>query len=207
MGTIQPRARGGASIGASLDARKRREEQLGRQRVDLPKPVPPVVTGGGVVGMAEIRSTAGSVTWAAGQTKMAYTGVTYDAPTDPNAGGGGASSPSWATVSGHQIIVTPGWYIPVLTLAAIWTNGGAPAAFGGPYTNGGWDSVHNNYPIVPLAPMGSGLAGFVQVANFGPTYVQAGGDLHAELRAIGGAATGDCDPVQSYAVWNITKLG
>ena len=209
MVTFNPRARGDGSLRGELAARRKREEQLGRQRVEMPKPTPaPVATGGGVVGMAEVRSTSGSVIFGAGQIEMSYQGVTYSAPSDPNTGGGGAApSLSWVRVDGYQIFLDPGWYIPVLSLACIWNNGGAPASFGGPYMGGGWDAVHNDRPTCPSATIGSGMTGFMQIANFGPTYMQLGGYLHAELRAIGGPATGGNDPVQSYATWNITKLG
>ena len=212
MGTINPRARGGAPLGETLRARRLREEQIGRQRVDIPKPKP-AASGGGVVGMAQVFASVGSVTWGAGEVQMNYTAVTYDAPTDPNSGSGGGESSipvsSWLSTSGYQLTVTPGWYIPVLYMRLTWTTfAQCPVGFGGPYMNGGWDAVHNDngiHPAVRFATGGGG--GLVQIANHGPTYMGAGTDLHAELRSEGGAPSGANDPSLSAIVWNITKLG
>jgi hypothetical protein len=200
--------------GKNAAAQKDRE-QIRRLLSTQPKPAKPApVTGGGIVGMAQLVSTGG-VVFHAGTSSMSYEGVTYGAPTDPNAGSGGGESSvdvsSWLTVSGYQLLLAQGWYIPVLTLRVWWDDVNAvPPAFGGPYMYGGWDSVHNDYGIHARATFSTGGAGgFQQIANYGPTYMGPGTDLHAELRAVGGNPTADnnSSPTLSTAVWNITKLG
>lgn len=212
MANINPRARGGNSLSATLAARKAREEQLGRQRVVLPKPTPaPVATGGGVVGMAELIATSGSVVWPAGNIAFSYEGVTYSTVRDPNAGSGGGETKvpieSWLTVNGYEITLAPGWYIPVLNMRILWTGLGAPAAFSGPYMNGGWDIAHNDQSIHGKTPYGQSGTGLWQIANYGPTYMGAGTNLHAECLAVGGNPTADSDAGSSAITWNITKLG
>jgi len=208
---MRPRPPASQGLRAANHARDKDVEQV-RRLLSTSKPAPKAApAGGGVVGMAQVVASNGSVTWAAGQIEMNYAGVTYNSPTDPNAGSGGGESSvpvsSWLTTSYHQIMVTPGWYVPVLYMRITWVNGAqSPAVFGGPYTNGGWDSVHNDYGIHPKVGFSSGAAGFVQIANYGPTYMGAGTDLHAELKSIGGPPTGACSPASSAIVWNITKL-
>ena len=157
---------------------------------------------GGIVGMAEVLSTAGSVEMPAGYGNLAYEGVAYGAPYDPN----GGAAPSWLTVDGYQLTCTEGWYEPVLYGRIVWdAEGDAPAAFG-PYIQGGNDAVHNDYSIVPVTPVGGGRFGCVQIVNYGPTYLTADTPLHAEWRAVGGSAPGGSNPAQSALLWTITKL-
>jgi hypothetical protein len=212
MGTPNPRPRGGATMRDLERANANDRGQMRRLLSTPPRPkvAPPV--SGGIVGQAELVSSGG-VVFNAGTSEMSYGGVTYDAPTDANAGGDGESSvpvSSWLSVDGYQIFVDPGWYIPVLYMRVQWDDlTQAPPAFGGPYTSGGYDAVHNLYGIHARIPFTTdGKGGFQQIANYGPAYIHEGSDLHAELRALGGNATApnNSSPLLSRIAWDITKL-
>lgn len=214
-----PSSQSGAAPGMRDVVRELREHKrqidILFRRLSVPAKLPtPVVAAGGIVGQAEIVSSGG-VVFPAGATEMTYYGVTYGTPNDVNAGTEGESTvpiSDWLTVDGYQLYVTTGWYIPVLYQRVLWDDiNDAPPAFGGPYTYGGWDSVHNDYGIHPRIPFGgsdSSAGGFQQIANYGPTYVHEGSDFHAELRPVGGVVAGvnNDDPYQSRIIWDITKL-
>jgi len=192
------------------DGRKT-DDILDRKITRMPKI--PAAASGGVVGIAEVSSTGG-VSFPAGVNQMDYAGVTYGDPYDPYSGTPGASTiavSSWLTVEGYQLSLTPGWYIPVVTMKAVWDDvNDAPPGFAGPYMNGGYDSAHNDLGCHARVQFGTdGSGGFQQVANYGPTYMVDGTDLHAELRALGGtpAADNNASAALSRVVWNITKLG
>jgi len=212
MPTPAPRPRGGGSMRDRLREDRKDREQIRRQHIVIPKPKPPVVpSGGGIIGMAEVISTSGSVIWGAGQSALAHGSVSYGTIRDPYAGSGGGESKSpissWLTINGNEITLAPGWYIPVLDMRLVWATGAGPSAFGGPYMNGGWDVAHNDYAQHPSTPSGDGFEGLYQIANFGPTYMSAGTNLHAECRAVGTRPTADNDVDSSAIIWNITKLG
>lgn len=215
MGTPNPSARGDAGFGTRIGRLEDNVEQLRRlitRRPKIPAPVvaAPVATGGGVVGMAELVASSGSVAWNAGRSTFSYDGVTYSTVRDPNAGSGGGETKaplsSWLTVNGFEITLAPGWYIPVLNMRILWSGEGSPASFTGPYMQGGWDIAHNDTPIHPKTPLESG-SGLWQIANYGPTYMGAGTTLYAQSWAIGGPPTADNDAAGSAITWNITKLG
>jgi hypothetical protein len=210
VGTIRPRPRTTQSLASKNAAAQKDREQIRRLLSTQPKPAKPApVTGGGIVGMAQVASTGG-VVFQASVVSMDYTSVTYGSPSDPYAGSGGAGTIDWLTISGYQLFVTAGWYIPVLTMAVLWDDAAtAPPAFSGPYMNGGWDSAHNDNGVFPRVTFNTGSGGIQQIANFGPTYMTDGADFHAELRTVGGTATAanNSSPSLSRIVWNITKLG
>lgn len=204
---------------SGLDARVSKVEDAIRQlreRAARPQKIPKAVaSGGGIVGQAELVSSGG-VVFPAGASEMSYFRVTYGSPTDVNAGDEGESTipvSDWLTVDGYQLYVEPGWYIPVLYMRVLWDDiSDAPTAFGGPYTYGGWDAVHNDYGIharIPFGGSASTAGGFQQIANYGPTYIHEGSDFHAELRPVGPPPSADnnSSAFQSRIVWDITKLG
>ena len=207
MGVMRPRPPASQGLRAANTARDKDLEQFRRSLSTAPKPKP-APPSGGIVGMAQVLSTGG-VSWASGNSEMSYGGVTYGAPSDPNDGTDGASSPSWLSIDGYQLFVTPGWYIPVLTMRVTWDDvNDAPLGFSGPYMSGGYDSAHNDNGCHARVPFSTTNGGFQQVANYGPTFIPAGSDLHAELRSLGGppTASNNPSPALSRIVWNITKL-
>jgi len=176
---------------------------------DLHQPVWRPAASGGIVGMAEVISTNGTVQHLSGNVNMSYTGVTYNSPSDPFAGTGGASTAavsSWLSVSGYELTLSPGWYVPVLYVRLRWgAESDAPPALS-LYMGGGVDSIHNDSAIFTKAALGGGGWGIQQTINFGHTYVGEGDTLHAEVRGSGAAPTGDAISALSAIVWNITKL-
>jgi hypothetical protein len=213
MGTVNPRPRGPRTTASELRAARLDREQLRRQASRPPKLAPKAApAGGGIVGMAQVLSTGG-VLFQAGNNQMSYEGVTYGSPTDPNAGSGGGESSvdisSWLTVSGYQLLLSPGYYIPVLDMRVIWDDPDtAPVSFSGPYIGGGWDPAHNDNSIFPRTILSNaGKGGIQQLVNHGPTYISDGGYVHAELRGIGVPPTVDSNAALSSIVWTITKLG
>lgn len=204
MGTVNPRTRGPVGVASELKAATADRQQI-RRLVSSIK-IPPSTTGG-VVGMAEVVATAGTVLMPSGGGNLDYASVTYGAPYDPNVGGG-ASDPSvssWLSVSGYQLTPTAGWYEPVLYVRLIWDSQvNAPAAFG-PYIQGGNNAVHNDYSVVPGTVYSGGRWGLVHIANHGPTYMDGTMAFHAEVRPFGTVA-GNSNPAQSALLWNITKL-
>jgi len=208
---MRPRPPQSQGLRAANHARDKDVEQV-RRLLSAQKPAPKAPPAGGVVGQAEVVSTGG-VVFNAGTNEMSYGGVTYGSPTDPNEGSDGASSvpvSSWLTVSGYQLFVTPGWYIPVLYMKVLWDDiATAPASFSGPYMYGGYDAAHNLFSTHAPVPFSTdGKGGFQQIGNYGPTYIHEGSDFHAELRASGGnpTAANNSGPFQSVIAWNITKL-
>jgi hypothetical protein len=199
--------------GKNAAAQKDRE-QIRRLLSTQPKPAKPapVVSGGGIVGMAEVRSTAGSVLFASGQAAMSRDAVTYGTVTDPYSGSPGAAATapsSWCTVDGYQLSLTPGWYNLTISIQIVWAVEGTTPASLSAYIQGGWDVAHNNTSYFPAASLGTpGFPSFgiLQVVSHGPTFINDGDLVWAECPGSG-YPSADNDPSRSSIIWNITKYG
>jgi hypothetical protein len=211
VGTLNPRPRGGASLSGELRASRDDRQQIRRLLSTQPKPkAATVVSSGGIVGMAQVVSTSGSVVWSAASSIMSKAGVTYAAPTDPYAGSPGAAVvpvSSWVTVSGYQLALTPGWYNLAMSIRIEWSSqAGAPLSLSA-YAQGGWDAAHNDRSEFALAQIGSASTprwGLAQVVSNGPTFINEGDLVWAESHSPTSAAAAN---VSGSIVWDITKLG
>ena len=180
---------------------------------DLHQPVWRPAASGGIVGMAEVSATNGTVSMPAGQ-QFIRDSVTYTAPYDPFADTEGASLvavSSWCSIDpdvAWMIRLSPGWYNLALSVRVWWSaEADAPPSFGA-YMQGGYDTAHNDssyFPRTKCSNAGGGRWGLQQVMSQGPTYITPDVDVHAEVTALS-AAGADNLASNSAIVWSITKL-
>lgn len=201
-------------VGEQLRQGRKNTDILSRRLDRQPRIPEPVAASGGIVGVAEIRADAASLT-SNGDEKLQEQWVTYGSPTDPTAGTAfpGLDPSTWCTVNTWELVLEEGWYDITVSCEVGWTVANAPTTF---YPlifcqGGGTQLFPNNQPVYHSAVTNSTgtRKGFSAHLAYGPSYVA--GDLSFELRwgsyAGGAEALVGVYESSPYLVWTIRKFG
>ena len=187
-------------LGRQNQERDRKTEQLYRRSQRQPK-IPKVEPSGGPVGMVKFYSTNNMESIRSSNEINTY-GVTYSTP-EVLAGDG-----TWATVSGYEVTLEPGYYSIAVRYTFGWAAASAPkqvqlyfgdgSAIGGPE----WSDTIGTWAESTL-----GAKGFAYTLT-GPCFIpEGGGPLHAEVQwTPSSSASFQSFGGPAQITWNIMKL-